>query len=376
MRPGRWFLWLAVGLSLAGWAKPPSEKDVRNKLVKAREKLKMSRAQLEKANEQEQELAHDLGITAEQLVDFSDRLREIRTELGIAKGRHEVIRASVLESRSRLRSQQRALGARVRDMDIEGRASYLQVLLQARSFTQFLTYNEYLQRVLNSEKELLEGVRRERDMLERRREAAQRTVNEIRSLETDFRTKVTELNEVQERQALLLAKLQTHRKQLASYVTGLEHLTVAMENKLQAMIRSRSAMTGPIPMGTGRFIHPVEGPVTSPFGYRTHPVLGTTRFHSGMDFGVEYGTGIHAADNGVVIVAEWYGGYGNCVIIQHTKDLVTLYGHCSQLYVKNGDTVRQGQSIAAVGSTGMSTGPHLHFEVRQNGTPVDPSSFL
>lgn len=365
---------LACGLVVG--AKPPAEKDVRTRLIKTREKLKMSKQQLEEANKQERELADDLGVTEEQLVDFSDRLREIRTELSLARSRHEVIRRSVIQSRSKLKSKRRALGARLRDMEMEGTASYLQVLLQARTFTQFLTYTEYLQRVVDSERELIAAVRHERELLERRREAAQRTVNEINGLEHDFRTKVSQLNEVQEKQALLLAKLQAHRRKLHQYVVGLEHITVEMEAKLQKMIRSRSAHGGPIPIGTGRFIAPVQGPITSPFGYRIHPVMGYARLHAGLDYGVEHGTAIRAADNGVVIVAEWYGGYGNCIIIQHGKDLTTLYGHCSELYVKNGDTVRQGQSIAAVGSTGMSTGPHLHFEVRQAGTPVDPLSYL
>jgi murein DD-endopeptidase MepM/ murein hydrolase activator NlpD len=379
MRRSRWMLAAFLACGLVVGAKPPAEKDVRTKLIKTREKLKMSKQQLDEANKQERELADDLGVTEEQLVDFSDRLREIRTELSLARSRHEVIRRSVIQSRSKLRSKRRALGARLRDMEMEGSASYLQVLLQARTFTQFLTYTEYIQRVVDSERELIAAVRHERELLERRREAAQRTVNEINGLEHDFRTKVSQLNEVQEKQALLLAKLQSHRRKLQSYVVGLEHITVEMEAKLQAMLRSRRGLGyngGPIPAGSGRFKAPVQGPITSPFGYRIHPVLGYARLHSGLDYGVDHGTGIHAADNGVVIVAEWYGGYGNCIIIQHSNDLSTLYGHCSSLYVKNGDTVRQGQTIAAVGSTGMSTGPHLHFEVRQAGTPVDPLSYL
>jgi murein DD-endopeptidase MepM/ murein hydrolase activator NlpD len=261
-------------------------------------------------------------------------------------------------------------------MEMEGTASYLQVLLQAKSFTQFITYGEYIQRVVNSEKKLIEEVRYQRRILEQRREAAQRTVNEIRALESDFREKVTQLDQIQEKQALLLAKLQTERKKLQNYVVGLEHLTVAMENKLQLMIRQRSQALGPIMVGSGRFLYPVRGPITSPFGYRTHPILGTTRFHSGLDFGVDHGTPILAAGNGVVIVAEWYGGYGNCLIIQHGNELSTLYGHCSKLLVNQGDPVRQGQVVAEVGSTGMSTGPHLHFEVRQAGTTVDPLGYL
>ncbi len=107
-----------------------------------------------------------------------------------------------------------------------------------------------------------------------------------------------------------------------------------------------------------------------------HPILGYERFHSGIDIGADYGTVIHAADSGTVIFAGWYGGYGNAIIIDHGGGITSLYGHTSELYVSEGQQVQRGQTIAAVGSTGFSTGPHLHFEVRANGEPVDPSAYL
>lgn len=369
------FAWMLT-LSLTVSGQPKGESDVRKDLDKTRTKLKMSKARLEEANRKEQQLADELGVTEQSLEQFSERLRIIRTELSLAKNRHEILRQQVLESRAEFGRKQKALGYRLRDMEIEGNASYLQVLLQAKSFTQFITYGEYIQRVIHSERRLIEEVRYQRRIFEQRREAAQRTVNEIRALEEDFREKVTQLDQLQEKQALLLAQLQSERKKLEDYVIGLEHLTVEMEKKLQAMIRERSQALGPVVLGTGRFSYPVRGPLTSPFGYRTHPILGTTRFHSGLDFGVDHGTPIQAAGSGIVLVAEWYGGYGNCVILQHGNDMTTLYAHCSKLHVAQGDRIRQGQIIGDVGSTGMSTGPHLHFEVRQAGTPVDPLGFL
>jgi murein DD-endopeptidase MepM/ murein hydrolase activator NlpD len=123
-------------------------------------------------------------------------------------------------------------------------------------------------------------------------------------------------------------------------------------------------------------VYPCAGEITSGFGWRTHPILGYQRFHAGVDFGADYGTVIYAADSGTVIFAGWYGGYGNAVIIDHGGGITTLYGHSSELYVAEGQTVQRGQAIAAVGSTGLSTGPHLHFEVRENGEPVDPMAYL
>lgn len=117
---------------------------------------------------------------------------------------------------------------------------------------------------------------------------------------------------------------------------------------------------------------PVQGTVTSGYGWRVHPITGEMEFHPGVDIGASLGTPIHAAMAGTVHLAGSYGGYGLCVILDHGDGLQTLYGHCSQLLVSRGQYVEGGQVIALVGSTGVSTGPHVHFEVRQNGVAVDP----
>lgn len=120
----------------------------------------------------------------------------------------------------------------------------------------------------------------------------------------------------------------------------------------------------------------INSPVTSSFGWRVHPITGERRFHSGIDFGAAKGSPIYAVDAGRVVLAGDKGGYGNAVIIQHNERLKTLYGHASELYVQRGQWVQRGQMIAAVGSTGFSTGPHLHFEVQVNGVAQNPRPYL
>jgi murein DD-endopeptidase MepM/ murein hydrolase activator NlpD len=118
---------------------------------------------------------------------------------------------------------------------------------------------------------------------------------------------------------------------------------------------------------------PIPGAsLTSTYGLRIDPIAGTVGFHPGVDFGADAHTPIHAAAAGIVIVAGDCGGYGNCVVIDHGTSIATLYGHQSQVLVHVGDTVTAGQVIGQVGSTGISTGPHLHFEVRLHGAPIDP----
>ncbi len=127
----------------------------------------------------------------------------------------------------------------------------------------------------------------------------------------------------------------------------------------------------------GRLIVPVPGaPITSPFGYRIHPIYGTARLHTGIDYGADTGTPIQAAADGVVVSAGWYGGYGNATIIDHGGGIATLYAHQSSMSVSAGQRVTQGQTIGRVGCTGDCTGPHVHFEVRVNGDPVNPANYL
>ena len=148
-------------------------------------------------------------------------------------------------------------------------------------------------------------------------------------------------------------------------------------NDIAAQLRQRQSGSAVTPSGRGVLAYPLASPVvTSPFGYRMHPIYGDRRLHAGIDFKAATGTPVYAAAGGVVIFSGFKTGYGNTIVIDHGGSLATLYAHNSALAVGNGATVRRGQRIASAGSTGNSTGPHVHFEVRVSGTPVDPMRYL
>lgn len=174
----------------------------------------------------------------------------------------------------------------------------------------------------------------------------------------------------------MINKLKTNR----AYYERSEAELARQSASLEAMIANRSpAQSASIHVSTG-FIRPVPGPITSPFGYRVHPIFHSRIFHSGIDIGAGYGTAIKASNTGKVIMAGWYGGYGKVVIIDHGivrgQPVTTLYGHMSVINVSQGQKVNQGQIIGKVGTTGYSTGPHLHFEVRIKGQPRNPLNFI
>lgn len=376
-----WQLLLLLALvgQLAGdgiAAPPATEQQLREKMTNVKTQLKASQAEVDAANKRERELADELGLTQNELENFSTKLRETRTALAQAQTQLDLVQQRVRENEALLIQRQYAMERRLRAIEMQGEVSYLSVLLQSSSFSDFLNQSEFLQRLVNSDDRLISEVRGMREGLERDKLMAIHTIAEIKQLKKNFEDRVEGLDKMQSRQASVLAQLQTQRKKLEVYVTDLEHLSASMEDKLQKMIRARQSVPGAAAVSAGKYMYPVQGVLTSDFGYRIHPITGAGRFHSGLDLAVDEGTPIKAADNGTVIYANWYGGYGNCVIIEHGGGFSTLYGHCSKLLVNEGARVRQGQTVALVGSTGMSTGPHCHFEVRKDGTPVDPRSRL
>jgi murein DD-endopeptidase MepM/ murein hydrolase activator NlpD len=175
------------------------------------------------------------------------------------------------------------------------------------------------------------------------------------------------------RQEALVRNVQSRKAEFAAQIAALQ----AESNSITAFLRSVQAGQGPPISGSGTFSSPIPGAaITSRFGPRTHPIFGDVRVHAGLDFRAATGTPVRAAGDGVVVWAGSRGGYGNCVIIDHGHSLATLYGHLSSIALGTGRRVSKGQIIGRAGSTGYSTGPHLHFEVRNRGVPVDPLGFL
>jgi murein DD-endopeptidase MepM/ murein hydrolase activator NlpD len=197
-------------------------------------------------------------------------------------------------------------------------------------------------------------------------------------------TEKAQLDALQAQQQASADAAAATEQQASGLLSSLTAQEDALEAQLMAVSDSiaqslRDAGDGGVTPGNGQFIRPVPGPITSPFGYRVDPLTGSTEFHTGIDFGAACGTPIKAAGSGVVfetLPESQSGGYGNMTIINHGGGLATLYAHQSSIIVSAGQAVTQGQVIGYVGSTGKSTGCHLHWEVRVNGTPVDPMQYL
>ncbi|MBQ7529301.1 peptidoglycan DD-metalloendopeptidase family protein [bacterium] len=360
-----------------------AEADPRSELKEKKSQLASQRKRLDIINDREKDLSAQLNNTQYDLQESRIVYHETLASLKSSQEHLKNIKTHLKKVTDEFKGQQKVLGKRLREIYMHGDVGYLVVLLGSQSFTDFIDQTRFLSLIIQNDRNLLNKVKALKDELENKKLQEEETIREIESLKKRQLEKIENLKKIESKRTQLLADVRSQRDSLNAQVSELENSTFSLEKRIQNEINShRTYMRPSSPQatrrvwGTGRFITPAPGPITSPFGYRVHPIFGTLRFHTGVDIGAPYGCSILAADSGTVIDSGWMGGYGNCLIVDHGGGYSTLYAHCSQLYVGYGQGVTKGQAIAAVGSTGNSTGPHLHFEVRINGEPVDPLGFI
>ena len=265
------------------------------------------------------------------------------------------------------------LAKRVRDIYINGQINYLDVLFGAKDFQDFFTRMDLLKRVIQQDYDLVQVVFAEKTAIETSQKELEKDKAAKEKLVASAADRKKEAEKKQAAKQAIIDKMETDRATQERIIN--ENLAASKE--VEQMIRnSRYQPASPALSGGGALNWPLGGPITSPFGWRVHPITGASRFHSGIDIGGDYGDTIHAAGAGIVSYAGWISGYGYAVIIDHGGGISTLYGHNQALLVSEGQSVSQGQAIAECGSTGNSTGPHCHFEVRVDGEPVDPMGYL
>ena len=289
--------------------------------------------------------------------------------------------------------------SRVRAMEENGTLNYLAMILKCNNLGELLTTIDDIGEIMQSDRMLEDAYVRARENTEEVKADYEAYRAEINSKQDELREEQTVLEqEIEEANELLegIKEDLRHKQDEVDAIYDEEARTDAAINKLVEELEAErrkaeeaaraSTGGGGSPAGggagsgnaTGYFMLPVASYVyvSSRFGERVHPITGELKHHNGIDLAANMGTAVYAADGGTVVLAEWYGGYGNCIMIDHGNGYKTLYGHLSYIGVSEGQAVHQGDTIGQVGSTGNSTGPHLHFEVYLNGSRVDPEGYL
>ena len=304
-------------------------------------------------------------------------------------------KAAELEEAQRLENEQlERYRARVRAMEENGGYNILAIISKSDSFSDMLTAMDDVGEIMESDRQLEDAYIAARENTESVKADYEDTRSELEELKAQLKAEQEELEkDIEEAIQIILDLENDLENRQAEYdaIMAAEDAANATIDKLVAELEAQRAAEaaaaaaaaggssgGGSANASGSFLWPVASYVyvSSRFGLRVHPITGKTKSHTGIDIASNQGTAVYASDGGTVTLAGWNGGYGNCIMIDHGNGYVTLYGHLSSISVSVGQTVSQGTTIGAVGSTGNSTGPHLHFEVLKNGTRIDPEQFF
>jgi murein DD-endopeptidase MepM/ murein hydrolase activator NlpD len=384
---------LVLGLTLLIVIVAPAARNEQAQALSNEDRIHSLRSKIAAAQAEESRLASQIGLVEGQIRDLearvgnvSNRLETLEHELALHQARLEKIKRLFelqTERLNFLREQYgialERLNRRLVDIYETEDVTTLDVILSSGSFSDVIEQFDYLRDLGSQDLRISHEVNRAKVQMRAERQKTAKTKQRVETITRTISVRAAQARTVRDRlianrqglsrakttQAAKLLSVREEKQEFLREVAGLEAASNALAARLQS---SGSSSYDSTPSSSG-LIWPVAGPVVSGFGMRWG------RMHTGIDIGVGYGTPIRASASGTVISAGWMGGYGNLVVIDHGGGLSTAYAHQSSMAV-GGGSVSQGQVIGYVGCTGHCFGPHLHFEVRVNGSPVDPMGYL
>ena len=349
-----------------------SAETVQDKINKATKEKQEALDKMKKAQEQKSDivaesdkLEREIDIIQTEIYAIDDIIADVDAQ--IAEKEEEIARIQ-----EQIDNQDELFKECLRAMDETSSVSYLELLLSSESFSELLINIESINEITQHDMAIID----EMTKLKTEVEDAKAEIESYRAEQEEARTiadsKRSELATKLQAKEALAKQLE---KDIEKYKQVYEEAR-RQEESLKGSLNYSSSSSEYL--GSGRFCWPAPSytRLSSPYGYRIHPIFNTKKFHTGVDLAAPGGTNILAAENGKVISAGWNGGYGNCLVVDHGGGISTLYAHASKLLVSKGDFVTKGQVIAKVGTTGNSTGNHLHFEVLVNGKTTDPMAYI
>jgi murein DD-endopeptidase MepM/ murein hydrolase activator NlpD len=370
---------LVVGCLLLWQAAPQARAGAQDDLNKLQQQLdEISREKAKTTNElqrlevEAEEAEAQRKLAEQELAVANSQLSVVQADLAATNNELKKVQADLTVTQKRYDQRKALLGIRIRAIQEEGRVNYLGVLFGASSFADFISRFDVLKMVVTQDSKLFGEVRKDKKELEEKKVVVEDRKSHLLVLQAQEKERVATVEVKRNQREVVSRSLDTRKRSLAAQLDAFERESDAVYQQVW-QIQQAQGRAG------GKFspIYPVKNyTITDTFGPRLHPILGVWKTHYGTDFAATYGTPVLAIEAGVVIMAGWNDAYGNLVVIDHGGGIASWYGHSSKLLVSVGDKVKQGQQISNAGSTGWSTGPHVHLEIHVNGTPVDPMTYL
>ncbi|MFB5084164.1 murein hydrolase activator EnvC family protein [Symbiobacterium thermophilum] len=379
----RW-AWVALGALLLNMALPlrpqaAQANDIRAQLEQAQRDLEaVRRKQKEVQNEladlafQAEEAEAQLRLVEAELVQANANLAIVAAEYEEVSAELELVQAEVALAQARYAEKRKILGDRIRAMRENGPVDKLSVLFGAATFREFISRAETLATIARKDRELVEQMKAEKLALEEKQRQVEGRKTRLAALKAEAEEYQATVVAKREEREQVSRSLEDRRQALAAQLDEMERYGQQLAEQVAALVRELNRQAGvfaPIPPVT-----PVI--ITDHFGMRWHPILGTQRMHYGTDFAANYGQTVRAIEAGVVLQTSYDDVYGNLVIIDHGGGITSWYAHNSRILVSPGQAVSQGEAIALAGSTGWSTGPHVHLEIHVDGVQKNPLDYI
>lgn len=348
--------------------------ELEQRRIELREEINKAGKNLENINVQLTENLETINNLDEQIGEYETQIESVSNNINQVEKQIRETETSLKTIQKRYNHQNELLKKRIVYMYEAGETKYLDVLLNSKSIVDFITRYYLIQEIAQYDRDFLNDIKKEKD--------------EIEKIEESLKTSKETLKEIKAEQKKLAISLENAKVVKSGYVNNLNEEEIKIQEEISIYQKELDLIELDVLMAAlesngsqyvgGTFAWPAPGyyTITSPYGMRLHPVIKSYRNHSGMDIGAPMGSYAIAANDGVVTKSMYSNSYGNMIMIDHGGGVTTLYAHGSELIARVGDKVKRGDAIMKVGSTGWSTGPHLHFEIRINGQTIDPYPYV
>ncbi len=360
-----------------------SIKDKKDELTNTQQHIKDKENILKEQKEEEKDLESQIKNLDMQVVGIEDNIKDLGIKLEQKMQEINQSEQNLEVATNKRDEQYESTKERMVQMYKNQDMGYMQVIFSSDNLWDAINKVEYIKRISDKDDKILDEYKEQIDIIEVHKDKIEKEKIDLDLLRAQEVAKKDELGQTINAKQLAINNLQAKQSKTSSEISELEDISAQLEADIKRITKEMQAQQEkenkvPVEYGGGTFTWPVPGwyRISSEYGPRTSPIFGKTEFHTGIDIPASYGQSVSAAASGTVITAGWVRGYGNTVIISHGSGLVTLYGHNSSLTVTSGQKVSKGETIAKIGSTGYSTGNHLHFEVRLNDNHTNPWNYL